>query len=261
MALILCPECGLSISDKAVSCPHCGYPLSTNSSMDSHDKSEEECAGDSCVEQEQYGNNETMTGDSITGTQVNEPIDEVSKNKEQSQYKYNYKPRRSSNKTCCWIAALIILFVAIVFTAIVSLICFGGYKFVRYIKSQPSLEFYNDSVDYDDSDFFDYEDSLDNDDFFDEIDEYEDMEDELTDEDDDIDVDIDDVVEDVVDAVVSNALRNGKNAVGTKRNIRTNRNTSYGIVQSKSVPDSTDFSDKIDNPGIAVTTDSSYIKH
>ena len=153
MALILCPECGLSISDKAVSCPHCGYPLSTNSSMDSHDKSEEECAGDSCVEQEQYGNNETMTGDSITGTQVNEPIDEVSKNKEQSQYKYNYKPRRNSNKTCCWIAALIILFVAIVFTAIVSLICFGGYKFVRYIKSQPSLEFYNDSVDYDDYEY------------------------------------------------------------------------------------------------------------
>ena len=76
-----------------------------------------------------------------------------------------------------------------------------------------------------------------------------------------IDVDIDDVVEDVVDAVVSNALRNGKNAFGTKRNIRTNRNTSYGRVQSKSVPDSTDFSDKIDNPGIAVTTDSSYIKH
>lgn len=27
MALIICPECGRDISDKAVSCPHCGYPL------------------------------------------------------------------------------------------------------------------------------------------------------------------------------------------------------------------------------------------
>lgn len=27
MALITCPECGHSISDKAAACPHCGYPL------------------------------------------------------------------------------------------------------------------------------------------------------------------------------------------------------------------------------------------
>ncbi|MDO4384502.1 MAG: zinc-ribbon domain-containing protein [Clostridia bacterium] len=27
MALIKCPECGLSISDKAAVCPNCGYPL------------------------------------------------------------------------------------------------------------------------------------------------------------------------------------------------------------------------------------------
>lgn len=27
MALILCPECNNSISDKAVSCPKCGYPI------------------------------------------------------------------------------------------------------------------------------------------------------------------------------------------------------------------------------------------
>ena len=27
MALIKCPECGLSISDKAAACPNCGYPL------------------------------------------------------------------------------------------------------------------------------------------------------------------------------------------------------------------------------------------
>lgn len=27
MALMKCPECGLQISDKALSCPHCGYPL------------------------------------------------------------------------------------------------------------------------------------------------------------------------------------------------------------------------------------------
>ena len=25
--LILCPECGLQVSDIATSCPHCGYPL------------------------------------------------------------------------------------------------------------------------------------------------------------------------------------------------------------------------------------------
>lgn len=27
MALMKCPECGLQVSDKALSCPHCGYPL------------------------------------------------------------------------------------------------------------------------------------------------------------------------------------------------------------------------------------------
>lgn len=27
MALIICPECGHSVSDKAAACPHCGYPL------------------------------------------------------------------------------------------------------------------------------------------------------------------------------------------------------------------------------------------
>ena len=27
--LILCPECELQVSDKAVSCPHCGYPIKT----------------------------------------------------------------------------------------------------------------------------------------------------------------------------------------------------------------------------------------
>ena len=27
MAIISCPECGQSISSKAVSCPHCGMPL------------------------------------------------------------------------------------------------------------------------------------------------------------------------------------------------------------------------------------------
>lgn len=28
--LILCPECGLQVSDKALTCPHCGYPLKKN---------------------------------------------------------------------------------------------------------------------------------------------------------------------------------------------------------------------------------------
>lgn len=27
MSLTTCPECGLQISDKAITCPHCGYPL------------------------------------------------------------------------------------------------------------------------------------------------------------------------------------------------------------------------------------------
>lgn len=27
MALIKCPECNESVSEKANSCPHCGYPL------------------------------------------------------------------------------------------------------------------------------------------------------------------------------------------------------------------------------------------
>lgn len=29
MALIKCPECGGTVSDKALSCPHCGFPVST----------------------------------------------------------------------------------------------------------------------------------------------------------------------------------------------------------------------------------------
>lgn len=31
--LILCPECELEVSDKAISCPHCGYPLKSKSSL------------------------------------------------------------------------------------------------------------------------------------------------------------------------------------------------------------------------------------
>lgn len=33
MALILCPECGHSVSDKAISCPSCGYPINTFTSV------------------------------------------------------------------------------------------------------------------------------------------------------------------------------------------------------------------------------------
>ena len=25
--LIVCPECELQVSDKAINCPHCGYPM------------------------------------------------------------------------------------------------------------------------------------------------------------------------------------------------------------------------------------------
>ena len=27
MALMICPECGGQVSDKAHTCPHCGYPI------------------------------------------------------------------------------------------------------------------------------------------------------------------------------------------------------------------------------------------
>lgn len=27
MALIVCPECGGNVSDRAPACPHCGYPI------------------------------------------------------------------------------------------------------------------------------------------------------------------------------------------------------------------------------------------
>ena len=30
MAMITCPECGKSISDRALKCPACGYPISKN---------------------------------------------------------------------------------------------------------------------------------------------------------------------------------------------------------------------------------------
>ncbi len=30
MALIMCPECGKEISDKAISCPNCGLPIADN---------------------------------------------------------------------------------------------------------------------------------------------------------------------------------------------------------------------------------------
>jgi hypothetical protein len=35
MALISCPECGKSVSEKAKSCPNCGYPLKPGSGLDS----------------------------------------------------------------------------------------------------------------------------------------------------------------------------------------------------------------------------------
>lgn len=31
--LIICPECNLQVSDKALACPHCGYPLKSKSSL------------------------------------------------------------------------------------------------------------------------------------------------------------------------------------------------------------------------------------
>lgn len=33
MALISCPECGHSISDKALSCPSCGYPINISTTI------------------------------------------------------------------------------------------------------------------------------------------------------------------------------------------------------------------------------------
>ena len=33
MALIICPECGKEISDKAKCCIHCGYPLEEETQM------------------------------------------------------------------------------------------------------------------------------------------------------------------------------------------------------------------------------------
>jgi uncharacterized membrane protein YvbJ len=30
MALITCPECGASVSDKAIACPSCGHPMKPN---------------------------------------------------------------------------------------------------------------------------------------------------------------------------------------------------------------------------------------
>ena len=42
MALIKCPECGHTISDKAMKCPKCGYPLKYNRIEEmNHDKAEE----------------------------------------------------------------------------------------------------------------------------------------------------------------------------------------------------------------------------
>lgn len=47
MALIICPECGGKVSDKANACIHCGYPISKNielktySSVDRINKSKE----------------------------------------------------------------------------------------------------------------------------------------------------------------------------------------------------------------------------
>ena len=35
MSLILCPECGTKISDRATKCPHCGF----QSAVDDHDPS------------------------------------------------------------------------------------------------------------------------------------------------------------------------------------------------------------------------------
>lgn len=36
MALMNCPECGLQVSDKALSCPHCGYPIQNSPRKNYH---------------------------------------------------------------------------------------------------------------------------------------------------------------------------------------------------------------------------------
>lgn len=149
MSLILCPECGLSISDKAVACPHCGYPLSSDSSMKPDEQPQNTTFASSP---------ETVESkDSVSGA---EP--------QKNQYKYQYKPRKNSNKTCCWIAVIVLLFFAIVFAALIALVCFGGYKISKYLKSQSPIEWIVDSTDFD-SVYFDD----DIDDSFDEIEDFD----------------------------------------------------------------------------------------
>lgn len=37
MALIICPECGKEVSDRAEACPHCGYPINEMVNKENYD--------------------------------------------------------------------------------------------------------------------------------------------------------------------------------------------------------------------------------
>lgn len=48
MALIICPECGKEISDKAKACVHCGYPIADNKPVNHTDESAHTLPQQSC---------------------------------------------------------------------------------------------------------------------------------------------------------------------------------------------------------------------
>ena len=119
MSLIICPECGVHVSNKAKLCPNCGYPnpggnpeikeedVTSNASIPSNDKTEQ-------INEPKSDSNQSVSNPQV----LEQPKAEDTSNKE-ANYKYKYKPRRNTNRTCCWVVIVLILLFILGILAIV----------------------------------------------------------------------------------------------------------------------------------------------
>lgn len=132
MSLIICPECGVHVSDKATLCPNCGYP---NPGGEPNVKTENVTLETSEKEQtqiEQQSEEKIEIKPSVSETQYTEPQKEEETSFENKDYKYQYKPRKSSNKACCWIV-IIVVFLFIV--TLVAIVIFAGNSIKKQIDN------------------------------------------------------------------------------------------------------------------------------
>lgn len=173
MSLIICPECGVHVSNKAKLCPNCGYPnpggnpeikeedVTSNATTQSNDKTE------------QINEPKADSNQSVSTPQVHEQPKTEDTSYKEPDYKYKYKPRRNSYRTCCWIVIVLIL---IFILGIVAIVWFSSAAIKKY-NSNTIETITTEESEYD-PDYFDKPDHNDDDVFlFGDDDEDEDKDD------------------------------------------------------------------------------------